>query len=112
MGLAICRETVKLHNGTIGYRSTPKSADGTGGSEFYFSVPFEIISWVDDQDLQLKQNNEEVVATPLTPLQHDSTDANTSPTISSKPICEVSPLLTREDVVDWKFLIVDGIIFT
>ena len=42
IGLAICKETVELHGGVIGVKSTPHSSRSKGGSNFYFIIDFEL----------------------------------------------------------------------
>jgi len=43
VGLAICKDIVKLHGGTLGCRSKVRTTLTTesGGSEFYFTIPFK-----------------------------------------------------------------------
>ena len=43
VGLAICKETIHLHEGRIGVRSKKRTASEKGGSEFFFSIDFEVI---------------------------------------------------------------------
>ena len=42
IGLAICKETVELHGGVIGVKSTPRTATSQGGSIFFFILDFEV----------------------------------------------------------------------
>jgi signal transduction histidine kinase len=95
VGLAICKEIVTLHGGRVGCSSKVRAAGedpSSGGSRFFFSIPFTIIEEEDEEDDEL--NHEQ-----LGRGSHDSStdDAGELSAVSHHP---------------FKVLIVDGNSFT
>ena len=102
IGLAICRETVLLHGGKIGVRSRQGTSNDKGGSEFFFSIDFEIIEQVSSRLLDDEEQRSEVKSGSRTKMLSDEAQRATNVQGREKPL-----ILT--DKGTWNVLITDDV---
>lgn len=101
VGLAICKEIISMHGGVIGVNSKPRqkvdASEEEGGSEFYFTIPLEIVEG--EPENEPHEMNENILIPRIKPcVSHSSTvkSDSLSPTTSSTPATSpTSPTATN-----------------
>ena len=112
VGLAICREIVVLHGGKIGINSKVRvegqEDKGDFGSEFYFTIPFEVLPTEEEQPTSPKRTSSSNALFPLS-----SPPASGAETEVLRMLDPSVPMTAENypELKDVKVLIVDGGVF-